>query len=242
MKNPGRRKVLGVVGGMGPLASAEFLKTVYQRSLSDREQEAPIILLYSDPTFPDRTDALLKGAESALLDQLTAALYQLCEAGATQIVICCVTAHYFLPMLPDDLRNRILSLLDIALEEVVRSRKRHLLVCTRGARLMGLFQSHPRWSEAEDLVVLPDEEDQNKIHDELIYAIKKNQDVEKLAPLLRSILQKYQVDSFIAGCTEIHLLANRFREGDATPFGCIDPLSIIADKLKRNVYETAIRS
>ena len=44
-----KNKVLGVVGGAGPLASAEFTKTIYEFSLGEREQEAPIVLLYSIP-------------------------------------------------------------------------------------------------------------------------------------------------------------------------------------------------
>jgi aspartate racemase len=231
MNNPGQQKVLGVVGGMGPLASAEFLKTVYERSLSDREQDAPIILMYSDPTFPDRTDALLNGTESVVLDQLKATLYRLRNAGATQIVICCITAHHFLPMLPGDLQGSVLSLLDLALGEVARRRKPHLLVCTRGTRQMEIFQSHPRWDEAKEFVILPDEEDQKRIHDELIYAIKGNRNIQELLPFFLSILRKYQVDSFIAGCTEIHMLAKELRACKAAQVGFIDPLSMIADEL-----------
>ena len=45
-------KRLGILGGMGPLASAEFLKTLYECFPYEREQDAPVCLLVSDPTFP----------------------------------------------------------------------------------------------------------------------------------------------------------------------------------------------
>ena len=64
-----KKRVLGVVGGAGPLASAEFIKTIYECSLGEREQEAPVVLLYSDPTFPDRTEALLAGDYEPTLTQ-----------------------------------------------------------------------------------------------------------------------------------------------------------------------------
>ena len=52
------KEILGVVGGMGPLASAEFVKTIYEHSLGEREQASPTVLMHSDPTFPDRTQLL----------------------------------------------------------------------------------------------------------------------------------------------------------------------------------------
>ena len=50
-------KLLGILGGMGPLASAEFLKTIYEYGTRDLEQRSPACILYSDPTFPDRTSS-----------------------------------------------------------------------------------------------------------------------------------------------------------------------------------------
>ena len=61
----GAEDVLGVVGGLGPLVSAEFLKAIYEHTSWTREQDAPRVLLYSDPTFVDRTTALLSGADGA---------------------------------------------------------------------------------------------------------------------------------------------------------------------------------
>src|SRR4051794_23649290 len=80
----GTENVLGIVGGLGPLASAEFLKTIYKQSPREREQEAPRVLLYSDPTFLDRTEALLNGSDSQLLDQLVEALTRLRHIGASR--------------------------------------------------------------------------------------------------------------------------------------------------------------
>ena len=45
---------------MGPLASAEFLKTIYEFNFSRTEKDAPAFVLYSDPSVPDRTEAILQ--------------------------------------------------------------------------------------------------------------------------------------------------------------------------------------
>jgi aspartate racemase len=224
-----RTPLLGIIGGMGPLASAEFLKTIYEHSVGACEQEAPVVLMYSDPTFPDRTEAFLRNSDRELLDQLIDTLRRLCDFGVTSIIICCITIHYLLPDLPLDLRGRVRSLLDVIFEEVARGRKRHLLICTTGTRKSGVFQTHAQWERSRDYFVLPDERDQDSIH-ELIYRIKKNGDVGESIPLLEALLKKYEVDSFIAGCTETHLLAKRFMSAQSV-FTCIDPLNILAQQI-----------
>lgn len=214
---------LGVVGGMGPLASAEFLKTIYEVCIDGREQEAPIVYLYSDPTVPDRTESLLNGSRAVLLDRLTSSLRRLHAMGATRTLICCVTMHSVVPELPDSLRSRLISLLDVIYANLEQVREPHLLVCTNGTRKLRLFQDHPRWQSLNDYVVLPDDKDQDELH-QMIYRVKQGSDLAQAMPYVESLLRKYRVGSFIAGCTEMHLLARRFAD-------CIDPLTIVARQL-----------
>ncbi len=84
---------LGILGGMGALASAEFLKSIYEYNSNFIEQQTPIAVLVSDPTFPDRTQALLSGNDELLIESLIKRLGQLYFLGADRIVICCVTLH-----------------------------------------------------------------------------------------------------------------------------------------------------
>lgn len=235
MTSRSEKKVLGVLGGMGPLASAEFLKTIYEHSLSGREQDSPAVLMYSDPTFPDRTDAFLAGDGDGILEQLNESLRRLTAQGATRIVICCMTIHYLLPRLTVDLRERIVSLLDVCFANLPPAPARHLLIASSGTRRLRLFENHSLWPSLKQLIVLPDEEDQHRIHYDLIYPIKKNPNLSELTPLLESLLAKYRVDSFIAGCSEIHLLAKRYLSAPPARrrYTCVDPLTIIAEQLAK---------
>ena len=229
MKREEAREVLGIVGGLGPLASAEFLKTVYEYGIGENEQDAPIVLMYSDPTFPDRTDSFLAGESELLLARLTGALQCLSDAGASRFVICCMTIHYLLPRLPVHLGARVVSLLDVIFDNL-KPPRRHLLICSNGTRRLELFQKHRQWERHKSAIILPDDDDQNRIHHELIYPIKKRPDFRRLKLLLETLLQRYEADSFIAGCSEIHVLAKHvvFNGDRAAGYGCLDPLTIIA--------------
>jgi aspartate racemase len=223
--------LLGIVGGMGPFASVEFLKTIYECGVGQREQDAPVVM-YSDPTFPDRTEEFLMNSSQGLLERLARALDQLTGLGASEIIICCITLHYLLPKLKECHRRKILSLVDVIFDNITSAGTGHLLMCTKGSRTLRLFQGHEMWERCKEYVVLPDNADQEVIHHGLIYEIKRNVEPRRLVPLVESLLRKYGVKSFIVGCTDIHILAKELlREGKG--WGCIDPLIIVAKRLTR---------
>ncbi len=224
-----QRNILGVLGGIGPLASAEFMKTIYEYTLGEREQDSPIALLYSDPTFPDRTQSLLAQEEEELLNQLIRSLEQMTEFGVAKIVICCITSHHLFEKYPSHLKDRLISLIDVTLNRVIETQKKHLLVCTKGTRRLEIFEKHPLWKQAQDYVVLPQGDDVDKIH-EVIYQIKQNYNLEDLVPVFEKLLDKYGVESFIAGCTEIHLFSKYF-SSHHTSYSSVDPLIVIAEDL-----------
>jgi aspartate racemase len=227
-----RSQTVGVLGGVGPRASAEFLKTIYEFSRHTFEQEAPRIMLISDPTYPDRTEALINGEENALVEKLTSDLKTLDKLGARPVVICCLTLHYALPHLPDHLRLLVVPLLDVALDRVISCGQKQLLLCTNGTRRMGIFESHPLWPRASDLIIAPEPHDQDAIH-KLIYRLKQNDCVEKMIPEIDALMTRYGVSSFLAGCTEIHLLVREAaRRGPAyRDWSYVDPLTIIAEAI-----------
>lgn len=234
-----KRDVLGIVGGLGPLASADFLLSIYERNMRDREQESPVVLCYSDPTFPDRTETFLSGKDDTLLERLERVLGELCALGATRLVVPCVTFHHLFPRLPVYFRNKLISLVELTLDEVIKSREPHLLLCTNGTRVMRIFESHEKWPAAARYVAMPDEEDQARIHELIYKVIKRNGPVASLTSFLESLSDKYEINSFIAGCTELHRVS-RFlsHEGGAgRMFSFIDPLAVIAGNYEELVYE-----
>ncbi len=233
-------ETVGVLGGLGPRASAEFLKTIYEFSHHIREQDSPRVLMLSDPTYPDRTEVLLNGTADALLWRLASDLKKFDELGVCSVVICCITIHHLLPLLPEQLRSLVISLVDTALEGVIGEGRKQLLLCTNGTRRMGIFERNSLWPRAADLIVMPEPRDQEAIHD-LIYRLKGNAGAGDLIHEVEALLPRYGVDSFIAGCTEIHLLireAARLRPVHQN-WLYIDPLTILARSIAQGSWQSS---
>lgn len=224
------REIWGVIGGMGPLASAEFIRTIYEMRPGHREQDMPGVILVSDPTMPDRTECFRKGCIHILAQKLETSIRQLGSLGVTNIVVCCLTIHHVLHSLPANLQQKVFSLVQVIHSAVIRRRRMHLLLCTSGARDMRLFESHPLWKHASNYVVMPSVSDQDAIH-QLIYRIKRNLQTDKdLAPL-ENLAARYKAEALIAGCTDLHLIAKKTRSLSNHGIQWLDPLQIAASRI-----------
>jgi aspartate racemase len=226
-------KILGILGGMGPLASAEFLDTLYRLNMAEPEQAAPRCVLYSDPSIPDRTEAILQGDTRALTAALSRGLAALRELGAERTVVACVTIHHVLPEVAAELRNRVISLIDLTIDEILRDPKPCLLLCTSGTQAARIFERHPRWHLVQDRVTYLDEVDQRTLH-RWIYRLKASEPLAECLLWLDTLPARYEREGLVFGCTELHILHKELfrREGRFDP-RVVDPLLIAARDLKR---------
>ena len=229
-ENSAKQPLWGIVGGMGPLASTEFLSNIYRLSLGRTEQQMPRVVLISDPSVPDRTEAIKTGQHHEVIRDLKRLLTGLMKMEADQIAIACVTAHFFLPYLdlPDLIKSRIISLISIVRESLRADHGKYLLLRTNGTREARIFEDHPGWDEVSARARIPDDEDQEMIHQDYLYQVKKRSINDDDLKLLRRLKQKYEVDGFIAGCTEVHLHTRDLLESGMR---VIDPLYILAQRI-----------
>ncbi|CAA9278920.1 MAG: Aspartate racemase [uncultured Chloroflexi bacterium] len=124
------RYVIGIVGGMGPLAHIEFerqllVATRKRLGRSPTDQDFPEWIASSIPETPDRTKALL-GEGPSPVPWLERSVRRLCdkgqEGGADFAVITCNTAHAFL----EEVRGRACVPLVDMIEETVRAARSQL--------------------------------------------------------------------------------------------------------------------
>lgn len=230
-----QKRKLGILGGMGPLASAEFLHTIYRLNIKDPEQDAPACLLYSDPSMPDRTEAILRGSTQELTRRVTQALQELDRMGADRIVIACVTAHHVLPDVPEPLRRKVISLFDLMVDELLAAPAPSLLLATVGTRRARLLERQPRWPEIAPWVRFLDEPDLLGFHTWL-YRLKQGRpgDLAELLRWLDTFPARYGLDTLLFGCTELHLLQRPLAtRGGAPAYRIVDPLFVAARDLER---------
>ncbi|MHA7630845.1 aspartate/glutamate racemase family protein [Corallococcus sp. M7] len=228
---PAPRELLGIVGGLGPLASAEFLKTIYEENPFELEQEGPACILLSYPNVPDRTQAILRGEETAVVRWLEGVMSRLRSLGAQRIVIACVTMHHFLGYVSPALRELTVSLVDMVLDEVIASGKRWLILSSQGTRTARVFERNERWREAEPHLHWTTPEEQAELH-EVIYRLKKHGDATEATALCERLVRTHDVDGFIAGCTELHLVTRQLRTlPQEERVRSIDPLFLVANRM-----------
>ena len=200
-------KVLGVLGGMGPLASAHFMLRLTLLTPAERDQDHIPTVLWSDPRVPDRTAANL-GTGSDPLPWLLRGINGLKAAGCGAIAIPCNTAHgWFDPMIRTA-EVPILHIVDAAATELRRigvRRGRIGLMGTAATLAMRLYQER---LEAEGWqVVEPEPEQMARLVTPAIASVKANRIAEAYAPLAEAVnsLAGRGAMAVVLGCTEIPL-------------------------------------
>jgi aspartate racemase len=226
---------LGILGGMGPHASAEFMRTVYEtadrRYAPAAEQSLPRCLLDSDPGFPDRTEAIREGRDDEFTALLRERLCGLLDHGASRVVLTCVTAHHFAHRLDTAVRKKLISLVEVVIDDLEAAGEGpFLMVASSGTREARVFESASRWPEIAHLVVMPSPETQAEVH-RLLYRLKREPVTPELAGRVERLAGRHGCRGLIAGCTEVHLLTRWWQAHSRGP-QVIDPLRSIAANLR----------
>ena len=108
--------MIGILGGMGPLATADFFAKVIAATPATRDEDHVPLLIQSDPRIPGRPAAILHGGESPL-SALIAGRDRLIAAGAVALAMPCNTAHMWLPELRQGCPVPFLSIVDASCDE-----------------------------------------------------------------------------------------------------------------------------
>ena len=112
------KPTLGILGGMGPAATAEFLKEVTRQTPAACDQDHFPSISLSDVLVPDRTTAILGG-----FDNVTPRLKEDCNKliswGVDAIASPCNTAHYFLRSFIHDLPVTFVDIVDATTDQAV---------------------------------------------------------------------------------------------------------------------------
>lgn len=219
-------KSIGILGGMGPLATADLYRKIVSLTKASCDNDHIRVYIDSNPAIADRTAAILNGGADPVPEMLSA-LRNLEKCGADCIIMPCNTAHYFLPRLQVLTDKPFISMLEATARSCAEKfpNKRAAILATRGTLATGLYE---KALESQCVSYVLPNEAQRDILMHLIYDVVKASkplasETEVWANLL-SELRACGADYFILGCTELPIIADTL---PATgPF--IDPTAELA--------------
>ncbi len=236
--------MIGIVGGVGPLAGLDVFKKIIEETVVQKDQEHLPVLLMSYPhLIVDRTEYLLGKVDTNPAYALANIIKQLAENGAKVVAIPCNTAHaepIFL-VVEEELKK---SNTDVKILHLVKETVNFIklsspdakvaVLSTTGTRNTGLYKN--LLLAARLGVLEPDTDSQHRVHEAIYdksYGIKafsspvKEKALEEIM-ICMDILIREGATHFILGCTELPLA---FVEPEYKSIPLIDPNRIIARAL-----------
>lgn len=221
-------KTIGIVGGMGPAATADLMKKITDMTDADCDQDHIHLLIDSDINIPDRTAAILHGGEDPV-PELLAAAKRLESIGADFLIMPCNTAHWFIPALESEVGIPFLNMpVETARLLKTMNVETAAVLATDGTVQSGLYEEALL---AEGIsAIYPDVEQQKTVMSLIYDYIKRGILDPELLPkeeiaAVCSDLRIRGAEAVLLACTELPVAFGMMGlyEDD-----CIDPTSVLA--------------
>ena len=220
--------LVGVLGGMGPAATVDFYAKLVRHTPAQRDQDHLRVVIWADPTVPDRVGAVLGGGPDPY-PALLAGAQRLRSLGATVVAMPCNTAHFFLDRLVRDTGLAFVDMVGETVAEVVGGADGALtigLLGTRATLRSGLYQLP--LADAGAAVLLPSEEDQRLV-DTAIAAVKAGDTTAAAAPAEAAArkLAERGAQAIVRACTELPLALAAIHHPE-NDWNIVDPTDVLA--------------
>jgi len=211
-------RALGILGGMGPLATVDFMAKVIEATPAERDQDHIPLLVHAVPQVPDRAAAILNGTDEPL-EWLVRGAGMLRLSGAGAIAIPCNTAHYWHDQLAASIDIPVLHIVDAAADALKQSGisgGQVGLLGTTGTIAAGVYQN--RFQALGYDCLSPDDDTQAALVMGGIDAVKAGDldtGRDKLEAAAETLRQK-GCTAIVLGCTEVPIVLSGAGYIDAT--------------------------
>lgn len=228
------QRIVGVLGGMGPDATLDFMAKVVSLTASDTDQGHIHMIVDHNPQVPNRQEAIRTSDPE--VGRLLAGMAQGLEAaGADFLVMVCNSAHAFLEPIRQATTIPFVSIIDESINEIERvapGAGSVGVLATDGLQEAGLYQS--ALADARCTPVLLQENDLRHLMTLIgrIKAGERSGEMRQEMIALAEVLVANGAEAVIAACTEIPLV---LRAADLSV-----PLIASTDVLARRTVELAI--
>jgi aspartate racemase len=221
------RRGIGILGGMGPAATADFYGKLIQETPATQDQDHLHVVIWADPSVPDRSQNLISNGRDPT-PWLRRGIRALTEAGCDVLAVPCNTAHAFVPELAREAGIELVSIVEVTADAIA----------AEGLGVIGLLattgtlRSH-LYTEALQrrgiTVIEPTKENQSQVM-AAIHAAKSGVAGEAHAQALIDVstsLYAQGAERIVAACTELVLALDHHPAG--TPV--IDPARLLARRV-----------
>lgn len=196
---------LGVIGGMGPLATVKFYDKIVLNTEAHNDNEHIDLIVLNHSTMPDRTKCIIENKDTEFLNEIKKDLEILERIGIDIVAIPCNTSHYFYDEFKNFTNLRIINMIEETILEIKRRGIKQVAVFgTLGTINSKVYNKYAKKNgiEVKELSL----EDKKTVMD-IIYKIKETNNLESKDFV--EILNRYCNDKTIGiiACTELSLLA-----------------------------------
>lgn len=222
--------MLGIIGGMGPMASAVFYDMISSKTDASCDQENLDLILLSHAGMPDRTRAILSKDEVQIEEvrsKLLADAMFLQNAGCTAIAVTCNTAHYFVNMIEGELSIPFIHLIRETAEAVASEfgARKVAVLATDGTIETRLYQDE--LSKRGVIAFTPKAEVQTLVMHEIYECIKSGKPAdEEIWQKIEEYVKAEGCEAAVLACTELSVVRNELSLGSFY----FDPMDIMAER------------
>lgn len=215
---------LGVIGGLGPMATAYYMELMIRMTDAKRDQDHPEVIIMNVPSIPDRTAFILGKSQADPCGPMVELGRQLKGLGCSVVATPCVTAHYFHETLQEQIGLPVIHVIRRTAELLRQAGIRRVgLMATDGTVCSGIFQRQVEEQGME--LVLPSEAGQKGVMTLIYDQVKAGiQPDMELFAAIRDDLRCSGAEVIVLGCTELSLLKKAQDLGD----GILDALEVLA--------------
>jgi aspartate racemase len=217
-----KRRMIGVLGGMGPLATVDFMQKVIAATPAERDQDHVPLIVYSVPQIPDRVSAAITGTNQPLPAMLKG-IRTLEQAGAEAIAVACNTAHAWYDQMAASTDLKIIHMAEAVISAASRNTGPIALMATVGTLQAGIYQRYMQKAGWQALVPQPDIQSMTI---EAIAAVKLGE-IERARTsfeLAANKLLQAGAERLLLACTELPIAA----KGSVHEARCLDATACLA--------------
>lgn len=233
--NTGRHPVIGVLGGMGPLATVELLRRVVEATPAQDDSDHVHMIVDNNPNVPSRIAALIDGDGTSPQGELAKMACRLRDSGCDLLAMPCNTAHLYVDVVRRASGLEVLDMVALTMEHLTQmdSRPRRIgILASKAVQQSGLFAN--AFQSAGMEAIFP-AETQAEVLMELIKGVKRNAPRQEMRRRLADSLEGFRsdcrrkVDILLLACSELSILYTLGYESE----GVVDSLSVLANEVVR---------